>query len=104
MTGRPLPSWDPSLTGRAVSRLLDLAESDRGIEGQRAARFLAGLQYGDAFPFDLHDLRHLPAHLVDDMITCMEASRRPGLVLMDLVEDGRARLIVLMRARGLQWT
>lgn len=86
-----------------MGRLMELAEGDRGLDGQRAARFLAGLQYGEAFPFDLHELRHLPENVVDDMLACMQASRQPGVELLDLVYHGRSRLLELMRSRGLQW-
>lgn len=54
----------------ALERLLPLGESDTG-QARRVRRFLLGLYNGQAFPFDLTDLRCLDEAVQADCITAL---------------------------------
>lgn len=60
----------------ALQRLLPVAQGDTGQSGV-VGRFLLGLYNGDAFPFNLVDLRRLDSDLHDDCISVLRLDYTP---------------------------
>lgn len=87
----------------AFERLLASAErSDTGQAG-RVARFLAGLYNGEAFPFDLFELRAVDLAIGDDMLCCLNAHRWAVADLHSQVSDGDQRVRRMIEAWGMTW-
>lgn len=102
-TVRCSASRDDRAAVQAFERLLSLAErSDAGQAG-RVARFLAGLYNGEAFPFDMYELRAVDVALSDDMLCCLEAHRWGRADLHSQVPDGDRRVRRMIEAWGMTW-
>ena len=74
--------------GQAYARLLTLAETRDSGRIPRIAKFIASTYNGDAFAFDLFELRALDIEISDDM-----------LLYVDALRWGRADLYSLSRRR-----
>jgi hypothetical protein len=61
--------------GHAYQRLLKLAETRGSGQIHRIARFIAATYNGEAFPFDLFELRAVDEAISDDMVLCIDALR-----------------------------
>ena len=61
--------------GQAFLRLLTLAEKRNTGQIARVAKFIASTYNGNAFPFDLFELRALDIEISDDMLLCIDALR-----------------------------
>jgi len=97
--------WASEAQGKAAqayARLLSLAE--RGDSGQvgRIAQFLAGTYNGEAFPFDLFELRTVDVTVSDDMLACLDALRWGRIDLHKLVPDGQLRVQAVIDSWGLK--
>jgi hypothetical protein len=88
---------------QAFGRLLDLAERRDSGQIRRVAQFLASTYNGEAFPFDLFELRAVDVAISDDMLTCLDALRWGKADLYKLVPDGDRRVRAVIDAWGLQW-
>jgi hypothetical protein len=88
---------------QAYARLLDLAEHRDSGQIARIARFLASTYHGEAFPFDLFELRAVDVEISDDMLTCLDALRWAKADLHKLVPDGDQRVRAVIDAWGLEW-
>lgn len=88
---------------QAFERLLKLAEERHSGQIPRIARFLASAYNGQAFPFDLFELRAVDLAISDDMLSCLDALRWARADLHTLVPDGDARLLQVIRQWGLRW-
>ena len=88
---------------QAFARLLRLAEE--GDSGQiiRVARFIAGTYNGQAFPFDLYELRAVDVAIGDDMLQCLDALRWGRADLHKLLPDGDRRIQAVIANCGLRW-
>ena len=75
----------------ADQRLLQLAETSESGEVRRVAFFIAATYNGEAFPFDLFDLRAVDEAISDDMLSCIDALRWGQSDLHSLVPDGDRR-------------
>lgn len=85
----------------AFERLLALAErSDSGQAG-RVAGFVAGLYIGEAFPFDLFELRAVDVSIGDDMLCCLNAHRWAVADLHSQVPEGDHRVRRMIEAWGM---
>ena len=62
--------------GHAYQRLLQLAETRDSGQVRRVALFIAATYNGDAFPFDLFELRAVDEAISDDMLLCIDALRQ----------------------------
>ena len=87
----------------AYARLVDLAETGESGQARRVAAFLASTYNGQAFPFDLYELRGVDVAISDDMLTCPDALRWAKADLHTLVPDGDRRLRALIDRWGLVW-
>jgi hypothetical protein len=86
----------------ALSRLLQEAErSDSGQAG-RIAQFIAATYNGNAYAFDLFDLRAVDVAISDDMLACLDALRWGKSDLYKLVPDGDRRIQALCAVWGIQ--
>ena len=74
--------------GHAYQRLLQLAETRDSGQIRRIAFFLAATYNGEAFPFDLFELRAVDEAIGDDMLLCIDALRWGQCDLYRLVPDG----------------
>lgn len=88
---------------QAYARLLDLAETRDSGQIARIARFIAATFNGQAFPFDLFELRAVDVAIADDMLVCLDALRWGKADLYKLVLDGERRVLAVCKAWGLQW-
>ena len=88
---------------QAFTRLLQLAEERDSGQIQRIARFLAATYNGQAFPFDLFELRAVDVCIGDDMLCCLDALRWARADLYTLVPNGDARLRAVIKRWDLRW-
>jgi hypothetical protein len=89
--------------GQAFARLLALAEQRNSGQIVRVVHFIAATYNGQAFAFDLFDLRALDIDISDDMLRCLDALRWARADLYTLVPDGDARVRSVIDRWGLQW-
>ena len=94
---RPRPARRPS---RDCCKLAE--ERDSG-QIPRIARFLAATYNGQAFPFDLFELRAVDIAISDDMLCCLDALRWGRADLHTLIPDGDARVRAVIERWGLRW-
>ena len=87
----------------AFERLLSLAETQDSGQISRVARFLASTYNGNAFPFDLFELRAVDVEISDDMLMCLDALRWAKADLFKLVPDGDKRVRAIIDSWGLVW-
>ena len=88
---------------QAFARLLTLAEERDSGQIPRITRFLAATYNGQAFPFDLFELRAVDIAISNDMMCCLDALRWGRADLYTLVPDGDARLRAVIERWGLRW-
>ena len=89
--------------GQAFARLLSLAETRDSGQIRRIVQFIASTYNGEAFPFDLFDLRGLDVAIGDDMLLCLDALRWAKTDLHQLVPDGGRRVENVIARWGLEW-
>ena len=89
--------------GQAFLRLLDLAETHDSGQIHRVAAFIASTYNGQAFPFDLFELRAVDEAIGDDMLLCIDALRWGRVDLHSLVPDGDRRVRAVIEQWGLKW-
>ena len=58
---------------------------------------------GEAFPFDLFELRAVDEAISDDMLLCIDALRWGQSDLHSLVPDGDRRVRAMIEQWGLKW-
>lgn len=92
-----------SAAAQAFERLLCQAESRDSGQIRRIAAFLASTFNGDAFPFDLFELRAVDVAISDDMLLCLDALRWGKADLYKLVPDGEKRVLKVLELWGIQW-
>jgi hypothetical protein len=88
---------------QAYARLLSLAETRDSGQIARVARFIASTFNGEAFPFDLFELRGVDVEISDDMLVCLDALRWAKADLYKLVPDGERRILQVIKDWGLKW-
>lgn len=88
---------------QAFARLLKLAEERDSGQIPRIARFLAAMYNGQAFPFDMFELRAVDVAISDDMLCCLDALRWGRADLHTLIPDGDARVRAVIARWGLRW-
>ena len=88
---------------QAFARLLKLAEERDSGQIPRIARFLAATYNGQAFQFDLFELRAVDIAISDDMLSCLDALRWGRADLHRLIPDGDARVRAVIERWGLRW-
>lgn len=104
-----LDSFEPrsldatAIGAKAFARLLELAEQRNSGQIARVVQFIAATYNGQAFAFDLFDLRALDIEISDDMLRCLDALRWARADLHTLVPDGDARVRSVIDRWGLQW-
>jgi len=99
-----LRSRDATAIGAlAFARLLALAEQHRSGQIVRVVQFIAATYNGQAFTFDLFDLRALDVEISDDMLRCLDALRWARADLYTLVPDGDVRVRSVIDRWGLPW-
>jgi hypothetical protein len=97
-------SRDATATGaQAFARLLALAEQRNSGQIVRVVQFIAATYNGQAFAFDLFELRALDIEISDDMLHCLDALRWARADLYTLVPDGDARVRSVIDRWGLRW-
>ena len=79
--------------GHAFQRLLQLTETRDSGQVRRGALFIASTCNGEAFPFDLFELRAVDEAISDDILLCIDALRWGQSDLHSLVPDGDRRRI-----------
>jgi hypothetical protein len=89
---------------QAFARLLQLAETRDSGQIPRIARFLAASYNGQAFPFDLFELRAVDIAISNDMLCCLDALRWGGADLHTLIPEGDARVRAVIERWGLRWS
>jgi len=89
--------------GQAFARLLSLAETGNSGQVRRVVQFIASTYNGEAFPFDLFELRGLDIAIGDDMLLCLDALRWAKTDLYRLVPDGARRVETVIYRWGLEW-
>lgn len=89
---------------QAFARLLKLAEEGDSGQIPRIARFLAATYNGQAFQFDLFELRAVDIAISDDMLGCLDALRWGRADLHRLIPDGDTRVRAVIERWGLRWT
>ena len=89
--------------GQAYARLLHLAETRDSGQIRRIVQFIASTYNGQAFPFDLFDLRGLDEAIGDDMLACLDALRWGHADLYRLVPNGDRRVRAVIDLWGLKW-
>lgn len=92
-----------ALGTQAFARLLRLAEERDSGQIVRVVRFLAATYNGQAFPFDLFELRAVDVTISDDMLLCLDALRWGRADLHTLVPDGDRRVQAVIARWGLRW-
>ena len=85
--------------GHAYQRLLQLAETRDSGQVRRVALFIAATYNGEAFPFDLFELRAVDEAISDDMLLCIDALRWGH----SLVPDGDRWVRAVIEQWGLKW-
>ena len=104
-----LDSFEPrsrdatAIGAQAFGRLLALAEQRSSGQIVRVVQFIAASYNGQAFAFDLFDLRALDIDISDDVLRCLDALRWGRADLYTLVPDGDARVRSVIDRWGLQW-
>lgn len=88
---------------QAFARLLKLAEERDSGQIPRIARFLAATYNGQAFPFDLFELRAVDIAISNDMLCCLDALRWGRADLHTLIPEGDARVRAVIDRWGLRW-
>ncbi len=88
---------------QAFARLLKLAEERDSGQIPRIARFLAATYNGQAFQFDLFELRIVDIAISDDMLSCLDALRWGRADLHTLIPNGDARVRAVIERWGLRW-
>ena len=88
---------------QAYARLLALAEQRNSGQIERVARFLASTVNGQAFPFDVYQLRALDIAISDDMLCCLGALRWGKADLHTLVPNGEKRVLRVLDAWSIDW-
>ena len=88
---------------QAFARLLQLAEQRNSGQIVRVVQFIAATYNGQAFAFDLFDLRALDVAISDDMLRCLDALRWARADLYTLIPDGDARVCAVIERWGLKW-
>ncbi len=73
----------------ALHRLVPVAQRDTGQSGV-IGRFLLGLYNGQAYPFDLTELRRLDAGLFDDCLLVLRLDNRPEQEVHTYLPNGDA--------------
>lgn len=107
--GRQQADWDArsraaqGAAAQAYARLLKLAETRDSGQIRRVAQFLASTYNGQAFPFDLYELRAVDVEISDDMLACLDALRWAKADLHTLVPDGGKRVEAVCEAWGIEW-
>ena len=89
--------------GHAYQRLLQIAETRDSGQVHRIALFIAATYNGEAFPFDLFELRAVDEAISDDMLLCIDALRWGQADLYRLVPDGDRRVRAVIEKWGLKW-
>jgi hypothetical protein len=89
--------------GQGFLRLLTLAETRNSGQIPRIAKFIASTYNGNAFPFDLFDLRALDIEISDDMLLCIDALRWGRADLYTLIPEGDKRVKAVIELWGLKW-
>ncbi len=89
--------------GQAFLRLLQLAETRDSGQAHRIGLFIAATYNGEAFPFDLFELRAVDEAISDDMLRCIDALRWGQFDLHSLVPDGDRRVRAVIGKWGLKW-
>ena len=89
--------------GHAFQRLLQLAGTRDSGQVRRVALFIAATYNGEAFPFDLFELRAVDEAISDDMLLCIDALRWGESDLQSLVPDGDRRVRAVIEQWGLKW-
>lgn len=89
--------------GQAFARLLNLAETRDSGQIRCIAQFIASTYNGQAFPFDLFELRGLDVAVSDDMLLCLDALRWAKNDLYQLVPDGQRRVETVIARWGIEW-
>ena len=82
----------------AYARLLEIAETSDAGQAGRVAKFLASTFNGNAYPYDLFDLRSFDVAISDDMLACLDALRWAKADLFDLVPEGQKRVQSVVKA------
>jgi hypothetical protein len=88
---------------QAFVRLLTLAETRDSGQIPRIARFLAATYNGQAFQFDLFELRAVDIAISNDLLCCLDALRWGWADLHTLMPEGDARVRAVIERRGLCW-
>ena len=88
---------------QAFARLLQLAEQRNSGQIVRVVQFIAATYNGQAFAFDLFDLRALDVAISDDMLRCLDALRWARADLYTLAPNGDARVRSVIERWGLRW-
>jgi len=89
--------------GHAFQRLLQLAETRDSGQVRRVALYIAATYNGEAFPFDLFELRAVDETIADDMLLCIDALHWGRSDLHSLVPDGDRRVRAVIDQWGLKW-
>lgn len=89
--------------GQAYARLVALAETRNSGQIPRIAQFIASTYNGDAFPFDLFELRAIDIEISNDMLLCIDALRWGRADLYSLIPDGDRRVKAVIELWGLKW-
>ncbi len=92
-----------AIGAQAFARLLAPAEQRNSGQIARVVQFIAATYNGQAFAFDLFDLRALDIDISDDMLRCLDALRWARADLYTLVPDGDARVRAVIDHWSLQW-
>jgi len=92
-----------AIGAQAFARLLTLAEQRNSGQIVREVQFIAATYNGQAFTFDLFDLRALDIDISDDMLCCLDALRWGRADLHTLIPDGNARVRAVIDRWGLRW-
>jgi hypothetical protein len=87
---------------QAFARLLVLAETRDTGQARRIAKFLASCYNGQAYPFDVFELRAVDVEISDDMLLCLDALRWAKSDLHALVPDGDRRMRSVCESWGLR--
>ena len=90
--------------GHAFQRLLQLAETRDSGQVRRIALFIIAATYnGEAFPFDLFEMRAVDEAISDDMLLCIDALPWGQSDVHSLVPDGDQRVRAVIEQWGLKW-
>lgn len=73
----------------ALRRLVAVAQRDSG-QSKKCGRFLLSCYNGQAWPFDLTDLRGLDRALFEDCMTVLRMDRQPEVEIHQRIEGGDA--------------